>query len=99
MDHVRRRQFLVRSMTLALLAGSRAEAQPRIYRMAFLGGSSSATTANLQKSLFARLEELGYREGRNLVVERRFAEGRLERLPALATELVAAGRAWSAPRS
>ncbi|MFS8084712.1 MAG: ABC transporter substrate-binding protein [Acidobacteriota bacterium] len=42
-----------------------------------------------QKALFGRLEELGYREGRNLVVERRFAEGRLDRLPMLAAELVA----------
>ena len=84
-----RRQFLVRSIALALLAGTRVEAQLRTYRMAYLAGSSHAASAHLQKALFGRLEELGYREGRNLVVERRFAEGRLERLPALATELVA----------
>jgi putative ABC transport system substrate-binding protein len=35
------------------------------------------------------LRKLGYSEGENLIVERRFAEGRLERLPALAAELVA----------
>lgn len=43
----------------------------------------------MSKALFGRLDELGYREGRNLHVERRFAEGRFERLPALAAELVA----------
>src|SRR5262249_17955139 len=35
-----------------------------------------------------RLQELGYTEGRNLVVERRLAEGRIERLPELAVDLV-----------
>jgi putative ABC transport system substrate-binding protein len=89
MTDVQRRQFLVRSVSLALLAGARVEAQPRTYRMAYLVGSSDATTAHLQKVLFGGLEELGYREGRNLTVERRFAEGRVERLPALAAELVA----------
>lgn len=89
MDGAQRRQFLVRSLVLALLAGARVEAQPRTYRMAYLVASSNATTAHLQKVLFGRLEELSYREGRNLAVERRFAEGRLERLPALAAELVA----------
>ena len=51
-------------------AGARVEAQPRTYRMAYLGAGSNAAAAHLLKALFARLEELGYREGRNLVVER-----------------------------
>ena len=89
MIDVQRRQFLVRSIALTLLAGIRVEAQPRTYRMAYLAAGSNAASAHLQKALFDRLEELGYREGRNLVVERRFAEGRLERLPELAAELVA----------
>ncbi|MGH6629801.1 MAG: ABC transporter substrate-binding protein, partial [Burkholderiales bacterium] len=89
MNHLQRRQFLVHSFALALLAGSRAEAQPRIYRIGHLSGNANAPTAHLQKALLDSLDELGYREGRNLVVERRFADGRLERLPALAAELVA----------
>lgn len=89
MSPVRRRQFLARSVALALLASARVDAQPRTYRMAYLAGSSAASSAPLWKALFARLEELGYREGRNLVVDRRFAEGSLDRLPALAGELVA----------
>ena len=89
MHRVQRRQFLVRSIALALLASSRAEAQPRTYRIGHLSANANAATAHLQKALVDSLEELGYREGRNLVVERRFADGRLERLPALAAELVA----------
>jgi len=88
MRTTQRRQFLVRSIALALLAGARAEAQPRTYRMAVLSGLADETGEGL-KAFFGRLEELGYREGRNFAVERRFAEGRLERLPALAAELVA----------
>src|SRR5262245_28583394 len=37
----------------------------------------------------AALKELGYIEGRNIVIERRYSEGILERLPGLAAELVA----------
>src|SRR6185295_283765 len=40
------------------------------------------------EDLFVRLRELGYAEGRNLVVERRFSEGRNERYRMLAAELV-----------
>ena len=35
-----------------------------------------------------RLRELGYVEGKNIVIEHRYAEGKLERLPDLAAELV-----------
>ena len=53
------------------------------------GGSHRAERAPYQSAFFGRLAELGYREGNNLVVERRFAEGQFDRLPALAAELVA----------
>jgi putative tryptophan/tyrosine transport system substrate-binding protein len=39
-------------------------------------------------SLFERLRELGYVEGQNLIVERRHAEGRAERFPEFAAEMV-----------
>lgn len=76
----------------SLVIGGRAIAQQRIYRMAYLSPVSAAAGDRnypTQMALYGRLEELGYREGRNLVVERRFAEGRLDRLPMLAADLVA----------
>lgn len=88
MCQTRRRQFLFRCSALALLAGARAEAQPRTHRMAFLFGASAADASQLRKALFDRLAEIGYKEGQNLALEQRYAEGRLERLPALAAELV-----------
>lgn len=61
----------------------------RTYRMAYFGSGSDAGSAHLQKDLFAGLRGLGYAEGENLVVERRFADGEFERLPGLAADLVA----------
>jgi putative ABC transport system substrate-binding protein len=59
--------------------------------LAILSGSGSSDPGGvpLWNAVFGRLAELGFHEGRNLVVERRFAEGLVERLPALAAEIVA----------
>jgi hypothetical protein len=72
---------------LSVLFARHAAAQGRIFRLAYLSGSGAEPHSG--RALFGRLAELGYREGQNLVVDRRFAEGRLDRLPALAAELVA----------
>jgi putative tryptophan/tyrosine transport system substrate-binding protein len=65
-------------------------AQPtaKVYRIGFLVTATSTETGHLFKALSEGLRELGYVEGRNVLFERRFAEGRQERLPALAAELV-----------
>ena len=74
----------------SLVVASRASAQPRTYRIGTIG-SSSAFGIEIRQAFVTRLGELGYREGRNLVVERRFIEGRPDRLPALAKELINLG--------
>lgn len=68
----------------------RAAAQSRTRRVGFIG-PTEALSRDLQGALLAGLRELGYLEGQNLVVERRYVEGRLDRLPALATELINLG--------
>jgi putative ABC transport system substrate-binding protein len=85
-------------LALALLAAPLAgKAQPaeKVYRIAFLTAASplSAMTGPEPSSPAFRafvqeLFKLGYVEGQNLVIERRSAEGRDERLPDLAVELV-----------
>src|ERR1700739_526865 len=73
---------------LVLLAGPLdAEAQPteKVYR---LGVLATAVSAETLASFATRLRPLGYVEGRNLVVDGRSADGKLDRLPGLARELV-----------
>jgi putative tryptophan/tyrosine transport system substrate-binding protein len=85
-----RRAFLG---ALGLLAAPLvAEGQPgKVWRIGVLAGSPPTTpeAARPWEALTLRLRELGYVEGQNLVVERRWAEGRADRYHELAAELVA----------
>jgi putative tryptophan/tyrosine transport system substrate-binding protein len=68
-----------------------AEAQPagKVWRLSFLALTPGEDTT-LMKALLERLHELGYSDGKNMTFEYRSAEGRPERLPQLAMELVRA---------
>ncbi len=57
-------------------------------RVAFLGVTSEAGYARQIQALRQGFRDLGYREGQNVVIEYRWAEGRYERLPVLADELI-----------
>ena len=76
-----RRAFLAGAT--ALLAAPRAvEAQPaaKIAQLGYLG-TDRAAIPHLQEAFRQGLRDLGYVEGRNLVIEYRDAEGKFERLP------------------
>jgi len=87
------RVSLTAVLAVALLAAppvGSAQDAGRVYRLGILSPSpmpdpAVATTPNLVPSA---LRELGYVEGRNLVVVRRFAEGQVDRLPDLARDLI-----------
>jgi len=86
------RVALTVTLGLTLLAAPlAAEAQQagKVYRVGFLGNSSAALEANLVGPFREGLRELGYVEGRNIVIEYRWAEGKYERFPALIAELAA----------
>jgi putative ABC transport system substrate-binding protein len=89
---VDRRRFL-RAVVAGLLAASvAAEAQTtaKIARIGYLTAADVATAPyHLREAFLKGLRDLGYVEGRNLVIEYRSADGKIERLPALAAELVA----------
>jgi ABC-type uncharacterized transport system substrate-binding protein len=70
--------------------GVRAEAQQatKIPRIGFLSLNSPAALAARIEAFRQGLRELGYEEGKNIVIEWRSGEGKLDRLPALAAELV-----------
>src|SRR5262249_42141611 len=83
-----RRIGLVLVLALAL-ASPVAEAQAtKVYRIGFLGLSSVVDYAQYLEAFRQGLGSLGYEEGRNVVIDYRWAEGRAERLPGLAEELV-----------
>src|SRR2546425_4801623 len=99
-----RRKFLC-GLTLGLLAVSlAAEAQEtgKVYRIgAIASGRPDPGGETIFRAFRERLQELGYSDGRNLILERRFAEGRFERLPQLAEDLTAVNVdvivAWGTP--
>jgi ABC-type uncharacterized transport system substrate-binding protein len=74
------------ALLIASLTGE-AQAPAKVWRVAVLTGNTPRSAAHA-RALEQRLAELGYVEGRNLVIDFRTAEGRLDRLPALAAELV-----------
>jgi len=82
-----RRRFLLTSLAGALAAPLGAEAQQagKVYRIGWLGITPNP---ELDSVLREGLRERGWVEGQNLVLERRWSEGRNDRHPALAAELV-----------
>src|SRR5436305_13461159 len=83
-----------RSTVLALLAlgaapfTAEAQQATKVARIGYLA-NNPATSPYLRETFLQGLRDLGYVEGRNLVIEYREAEGKADRLPALAAELVA----------
>jgi putative ABC transport system substrate-binding protein len=63
----------------------------RVYRVGYLTVASRQQQLHLIKAFEEGLRSLGYRVGENVVIEYRFADGEMERLPALAADLVRLG--------
>ena len=80
--------ILVAVILLAIAFIADAQQPKKVPRIGFLAsGSASGSTANLE--IFRQgLREFGYIEGKNISIEDRWAEGKLDRLPELAAELV-----------
>jgi putative tryptophan/tyrosine transport system substrate-binding protein len=64
-----------------------AQQPEKIFRIGYLDAGSASKRADRIESVRAGLRELGYVEGKNMVFEFRWAEGKYERLPSLAQEL------------
>ena len=62
--------------------------QPKVPRIGFLFGASPLANAGRIEAFRRGLRQLGYIDGKNVVIEVRYADGKLDRLPALAAELV-----------
>jgi ABC-type uncharacterized transport system substrate-binding protein len=85
-----RRQLVLAIGGGALAAPLAAFAQQKgkVWRIGFLSSASESSYAHRIEALRAGLRDLGYVEGKNLLVEFRWAEGKYERLPEFAAELV-----------
>ena len=75
------------ALLLALSFPAQAQQAKKVWRIGVLSGGYSAQVGQLE-ALRQGLRELGYVEGQNIVIEYRFSEGKHERLPDLAAELV-----------
>ena len=84
----RRRSLLVAFVLLSLAGIVDAQRSEPVRRIAFLGMDSGMQATRIA-AFRDEMRKLGYVEGENLVIETRWAQGRFDRLPALAEELVA----------
>jgi putative ABC transport system substrate-binding protein len=76
------------ALLFALCVSSQARQQVKIPRVGYLSASSASEASPRTDAFRQGLRELGYLEGKNLVLEFRYAEGKFDLLPALAAELV-----------
>ena len=87
---ITRRQLVI-ALGSSVFAGrlsALAQTQGKVWRIGFLGVQTAAGYARQLEAFRGGLKDFGYVEGKNLVVEYRWAEGHIERLPQLAAELL-----------
>src|SRR5213080_1798501 len=75
-------------LILTLVTRNEAQQAKKVWRIGFLAATSPSVEAARIEALRQGLRELGYVEGKNIVIEWRWAEGKFDRLPDLAAELV-----------
>ena len=74
---------------LFALSSSQAQQRTKVYHIGYLSAAGSDSSAPARSEAFREgLRELGYVEGKNIVIESRSAAGKLDRVSALAAELV-----------
>ena len=78
--------FVVVLLAVAVIAD--AQQSEKIFRIGFLDSSTPSGIAVLVEALRQELRKLGWTEGKNVIIEFRFAEQKPDRLPQLAAELV-----------
>src|SRR5438874_5809924 len=80
--------ILVVALSLDLAYFAQAQQPTKIPRIGYLSGSSPSPSPARRKAFLQGLRELGYVEGKNIMIEWRFAEGKRDRVRELAAELV-----------
>src|SRR5215831_15821734 len=80
--------FTLCAMLFALCGSVDAQQTGKIFRIGFLEGSTASGIAVYVAAFQQELRKLGWIDGQNITIEYRYAEGKFERLPELAAELV-----------
>ena len=76
------------TILFAVCVSAQAQQPTKTPRIGFLGAVSASALANRIDGFRLGLRELGYEEGKNITIEYRYADGKFDRLPALARELI-----------
>src|SRR5215472_12274690 len=76
------------ALALGLFHQAEAQQPKKVPRIAYLSGGPSSFPSARIDAFRQGLNELGYIEGKNIVIEYRYADGKTDHLPALAAELV-----------
>jgi hypothetical protein len=79
---------MLATVMLALVNLSEAQQPTKVHRIGYLSSFDPATESAGSEAIRLALRELGYIEGQNIATEYRYAEGKLDRFPELAAELV-----------
>jgi len=81
-------RFVLCAVLFALSIPAEAQQPTKIYRIGYLTAASLADIADRAEAFRQGMRELGYVEGKNIIIEWRDAKGKSDRLPELAAELV-----------
>ncbi len=85
---MRKAGFLSILVLLAVAVIAEAQQPKKLQRIGYLGATDAAGESTRSEAIRLALRELGYIEGQNIAIEYRYAEGKRERYPDLAAELV-----------
>ena len=77
------------ALVFSLSVPAEAQQPKKVHRIGYLTTASAASNLNIRGGFLDGLRQLGYVEGQNIIIEYRYADGRNERLPKLAADLVA----------
>src|SRR5215468_12792829 len=88
MNKLKLGSFALCAMLLALCATAEAQQPNKVHRIGYLSPGDAASDSTRSEAIRLALRERGYIDGQNIAIEYRYSEGKRDRQPELAAELV-----------